>query len=486
MNSNLADKGIRLTIEAEELLNQKKDDRLIQKILDLGKPFITKDDVDKLIKIEVEVKPGISALHGTETIELRTTSDFKPISKEYSPDVEITHTRDITGKSRTRGEVCDFINYFKNRYAKLSKMIRLPPSYQRIELIDIKKHVGERVGVIVTVREKRETKSGNLLLEAEDLTNSFRIIVSRRERRQIEEANSILLDDVIGVCGKVLEPYIIAESIHWPDIPITRDRKLAENDLAIVYLSDTHFGSRYLLEKNLMSFVEWLHGKSDFRELAGKVKYIVIAGDVSDGIGVYPNQEKELVTKDIYLQYNMFDDFVEMLPDYITVIVGPGNHDSVRRGEPMPAIGSDFIKSDVIRIGNPSTVNIEGLKHVIYHGTSIDSIISAVPGLSYNHPEFVMQEFLKRRHLSPIYGDNLIVPEKTDYLVLEEEPDILHCGHVHKNGYLLYRGTLIINSGTFQDRTEYQIKQGHIPTPAMVPVHEIKYGRIKTLDFRTL
>lgn len=479
MSDLLSEKGIRLTIEADELLKEKKDDRVIQRILELEKPLITKEDIEALLRVE-----GSKPLQNK--VEIIQADNFRPIAKEYEPDIKVMHMYDVSGKSRTRGEVDDFINYFRNRYAKLARMIRSPTGYSRISLSDVKKHIGERVSLVVSVREKRETKKGNLLLEVEDLTGTFKIVVSDSGKKLLlEEAKSILLDDIIGIAGKILEPYLIAESIHWPDIPITRERKLAENDLAIAYLSDIHFGSKYFLEKNLGTFVDWLHGRGELKELAGKVKYIVIAGDIVDGIGIYPNQEKELITKDIYLQYKMFDDFIERLPDHIQIIVGPGNHDSVRRGEPMPAIGNDLIKSNVIKIGSPSTVNIEGLKHIVYHGTSIDSFIAALPYLSYNHPEKVMAEFLKRRHLSPIYGENLIVPEKTDYLVLEEEPDVLHCGHVHKNGYLLYRGSLIVNSGTFQDRTEFQVKQGHIPTPAMVPVHEIKYGRLKTLDFRS-
>jgi DNA polymerase II small subunit len=471
MEKQLADHGIRLTIEAEELLKEKKDDKIVQKILELGKPLITKNDIENLIKTE-------------EKVESYQPDLFKPIAKEYEADVKVLHYRDVTDKSRTSGKVEDFINYFRNRYSKLARMIHFSSTYPKITLEEVKKYVGEKVNVIVVVREKRETKKGNLFLEVEDLTGTFKVVISSN-RNNDQEARSILLDDVIGITGKVMEPYIIAESIQWPNLPITRERNYAENDLAVVYLSDIHFGSRYFLERNLRAFVDWLHGKGEGKELAGKVKYIVIAGDVVDGVGIYPNQEKELIVKDIYQQYKMFDDFVESLPDYITVIVGPGNHDGVRRGEPMPAIGSDLINAHVIRIGSPSTVIIEGLKHVVYHGTSIDSLISALPHLSYAHPERVMVEFLKRRHLSPIYGENLIVPEKTDYLVIEEEPDVLHCGHVHKNGYLLYRGTLIVNSGTFQERTEFQIKQGHMPTPALVPVHELKYGRIKTLDFRT-
>jgi DNA polymerase II small subunit len=216
------------------------------------------------------------------------------------------------------------------------------------------------------------------------------------------------------------------------------------------------------------------------------VKYVVLAGDVVDGVGVYPNHIKELSVPDIYKQYAMFDDFVERLPEYIQVIIVPGNHDAVRRAEPMPAIDKDFVHTDVISLGNPATVSIEGIKHVLYHGTSLDSLIANIPHATYTHPEKVMVEYLRHRHLSPIYGTNLIVPQHTDYLVLEEEPDVLHCGHVHKNGYGLYRNTLLVNSGTFQDRTEFQIKQGHVPTPGMVPVYELKHARLRTLDFRSV
>jgi DNA polymerase II small subunit len=301
----------------------------------------------------------------------------------------------------------------------------------------------------------------------------------------MEKSKGIILDDVVAITGKVLEPYMIADDVEWPGIPVTKEKKLAEKDVAVAYLSDLHFGSTNFMKDHLDSFVRWLHGEGQTKELAGKVKYVVVAGDIVDGIGIFPNQEKELVVKDVYKQYEMFDDFVAELPDYVEIIVGPGNHDAVRRGDPMPAIGDDFVKSDVTKIGSPSMVNIEGLKHLIYHGTSIDSMISSIPGMSYMHPEKVMMEFLKRRHLSPVYGGNLMIPEDIDYMVVEDPPDIVHCGHIHKNGYAQYRNTLVINSGTFQSRTEFQIKQGHVPTPALVPVYELKTGKLRTLDFNS-
>jgi DNA polymerase II small subunit len=273
------------------------------------------------------------------------------------------------------------------------------------------------------------------------------------------------------------------KAVTWPDIPVIREQKHSDVDIATVYLSDIHIGSRYFVEKAFKKFIRWLWGEEGNVELAGKVKYVVIAGDVCDGIGVYPNQEKELVVKDIYAQYAMFDQLVQSFPDHIVTVVGPGNHDAVRRAEPQPYIPMDMIKSDVKKIGSPATLEIEGLKHLVYHGTSIDSIIANISGLSYSKPDGPMVEMLKRRHLSPIYGENLIVPEHRDYMLIEEEPDVVHMGHIHKNAARKYRGTLLINSGTFQERTEFQVKMGHVPTPGIVPVLEMQSGNLSHLNF---
>jgi DNA polymerase II small subunit len=474
MSGELAEKGVRVTIEAEEFLKSRPPEHeLIERIIALQKPLVSREDIEALLT-PAPVLPPLIIQPGS----------FTPEAKEFSADIKLNHTLDVTGKSRTKGEVDNFVSYFRNRYERLSRMLRRNGTVQT-DLADIRKRINERVRVVVMVSDKKETKKGNLLFEVEDLTGSFKVVVSTSKFNEkiLEKARGVLFDDCIAISGKVLEPYIIAEEIEWPDLPVVREKKRSENDVAVAYLSDIHFGSKYFLEKKLGSFVEWLHGRGEARDLAGKVKYVVVAGDIVDGIGVYPNQERELLVKDIHQQYSMFDDFLESIPDYIEVIAAPGNHDAVRRGEPQPALGKDLISSDVTLVGNPTSLSLEGVKHLVYHGTSMDSMIANVPGMSYTHPEKVMTEYLRRRHLSPIYGGNLIIPENIDYMVIEEPPDVFHAGHVHKNGYSQYRGTLIVNSGTFQDRTDFQVKQGHVPTPALVPVYELKYGRLRTLDF---
>ena len=122
-------------------------------------------------------------------------------------------------------------------------------------------------------------------------------------------------------------------------------------------------------------------------------------------------------------------------------------------------------------------------KTLAYHGTSLDSVIAALPGMTYAYPEKPMVELLRRRNLSPLFGENPIVPEEKDYMVIEEVPDILHMGHVHKNAYDNYKGTVVVNSGTWQERTEFQRKQGHVPTPCILPVYEMKRGQVSIVNF---
>jgi DNA polymerase II small subunit len=474
MLQKLVEKGVRVSLDAEELIEKNLNDEVYEGILGLGKLFISRSDVESVIK----------SIKEEREVDFAPPSDFKPVAKEYDADFRVIHNLDVTGKSRTRGELDNFVNCFRNRFERISRMLKQNRgNVPTVSLENAKKHIGERVRVIVLVTEKRETKKGNLLLEIEDLGGSFKAVFSKDGRN--DKYKSIILDDVIAITGKVLEPYMIAEDVEWPDIPVVKEKRKTEKDLAVVYLSDLHFGSNNFMKKHLDYFVKWLHGEGGTKELAGKIKYLIVAGDVVDGIGIYPNQDRELVVKDVYKQYEMFDEFVSQLPDYIEIIVGPGNHDAVRRGDPMPAITREIIKSDVTLIGSPSTISIEGLRHLVYHGTSIDSMIASIQGMSYMHPEKVMVEYLKRRHLSPVYGGNLIIPEDVDYMVIDEPPDVVHCGHIHKNGYAQYRGTLAINSGTFQSRTEFQIRQGHVPTPALVPVYETKAGKLRTLDFNS-
>ena len=62
-----------------------------------------------------------------------------------------------------------------------------------------------------------------------------------------------------------------------------------------------------------------------------------------------------------------------------------------------------------------------------------------------------MEVLLKARHLAPTYGKRTALsPEVRDMLVIDPVPDVFHAGHVHTLDVGSYRGTLVVNSGTFQ------------------------------------
>ncbi|MEM0200989.1 MAG: DNA-directed DNA polymerase II small subunit [Candidatus Micrarchaeaceae archaeon] len=449
-----------------------------------GLKILDKKIISEIMDVGDKKKP--------EVVEVIQPLDFKPIAKEYDAQYKIN----ITKVEKTGNTIGDFSNFFNDRYKKLKDILNTRINLGRIitsnkisEYID-----GKEITVVGIVNEKFITKNGNILINVDDEEGSLRILVmkpnkfSKKESIELfEGAKKIINDEVIAVKGSISRVFIIAKSIIFPDVTI-RNRKKTEEDLAIAFTSDTHVGSKLFLEKEFLRFIEWLNGNVNYRrDLAGKIKYLVFGGDIVDGIGVYPEQDKELSISDIYKQYAAFFRYAEMIPDYIKVFIIPGNHDAVQRADPQPKLSDnliqDFKKENVNFLTSPSYLNINGLNVLTYHGNSLDSVIHNIVGCNYFKPEMAMVEILKRRHLSPIYGENPINPGRTDPLVIQEEPDILHMGHVHKNGNIEYHGTQIINSGTWQARTNYQLKLGHIPSPSLLPIYEMKKGTIQELNF---
>lgn len=404
-----------------------------------------------------------------------------------------------TRVEKTGGTVGDFTDYFNDRFRRLKEVIgsgragMLSGMVNSIESIN-QYTSGREVSVVGIVYDKIMTRNGHVLATLEDESGVAKVLFPKVEggkgRELFESARSLMTEDVVAVKGKISGQLIIANSVVWPDVPI-RNRKPAGEDVAIAFASDTQVGSKLFLEKQFGNMLKWLNGGLDYKkDLAGKVKYLIINGDVVDGVGVYPSQEKDLAIPDIYKQYKVFFEFMSTIPDYIEVFVLPGNHDAVQRAEPQPAIPKDLVgdfdRENVHMISNPSYLKLHGISVLAYHGTSLDSVIQSVPNCSYSRPETAMTEILKRRHLSPIYGGNIVVPSSRDAMVIDEVPDILHMGHVHKNAAGEHHGTLLINSGTWQGRTAYQIKQGHIPTPALLPVYETKSMILSNVDFNNI
>jgi DNA polymerase II small subunit len=405
-------------------------------------------------------------------------------SSPARPGVELD--TDITGKSTCIGEYDDFVRYFRDRYAKLREMLVRRLSSRPIESLG-RSTAGREVSLIGMVMGVRTTAKGHRVIEVEDLTGMI-VAVVQKESEIYEQSNFILPDEVLGITGICDgNGRIFVKSIIWPDIAM-QTKPLEKGDGCAVLISDLHVGSKFFLEEAWQRFVCWLNGEiEDPTGLASQVKYISIAGDLADGIGIYPGHESDLAIKDIYEQYQAAADCFSGIREGISIILSPGNHDMVRQAEPQPALPEDIQKmfrGDIHFVGNPAWTTLGGVSLLIYHGRSLDDLVMMLPGLSYSAPEKAMVELLKRRHLSPVYGNRVaIAPEHEDHYVIHRPPAVLHCGHVHTVGITRYKGVAVINSGTWQSQTEFQAKMNLHPQPAVVPIIDLATMRIGKLLF---
>ncbi len=409
----------------------------------------------------------------------------------------VTVLSDITGHSTCVGEYMQFVQCFRDRYSRLSEILRSRMNARPIESLKRRSFRrgsdagNEELSIIGMVSDISSTNNGHKILSLEDPTGSFSVLIRNSDKELFELASRLLLDEVIGVTGSVTNDgnLMMVTKILHPDVPNSIQRRTGSHGKAVL-ISDVHVGSSQFLEDAWLDFLDFLKGESDseeMREIASQVRYLVVAGDLVDGIGIYPDQEMELDILDVYEQYRKAAEYFREVPEHIHVIISPGNHDAVRQAEPQPAlpdrICADF-PENITFVGNPALVDLDGVRILIYHGRSIDDLVASIPGVSYQEPAGAVLEMLKRRHLAPTYGSRVsISPEKKDYFVIDPVPDIIHTGHVHTLGVQRYKNVLLVNSGTWQAQTEFQKRVNLMPVPARVPVVDLADFDVKILAF---
>lgn len=401
---------------------------------------------------------------------------------KFTSDISIIKSSDITGNSTSTGTVEEFANYIKNRYVSLSRIIESHASFGKSMTFESsKKYDRDDLKVIGIVFSSKETKNGHRMLQVEDLSGMYNVMILKSSPF-IEE--SYIEDEVIGFVGRwnTEKTLFMVKRIVRPDVPKTNRWEPLDTDSKVMFLSDIHMGSKTFLDNDWKRAMSWLRDNAD-----NDINYIVLPGDVVDGIGVFPDQDQELKELDIYNQYDMLGEALKDVPDHIKMVLHPGNHDACRLAEPQPALQSVFTKtfdSNIILTGNPIYINIEGKKILSYHGKSMDDWVSKVKGLSYDRPNDIMKQMCIRRHLAPIYGaKNALMPEEKDYLAINTVPDVLVTGHIHKASLGLYNGVRLINASTFQDQTNYQKMHNFIPSPGRVPILTLSTGSISLQDF---
>ncbi len=387
--------------------------------------------------------------------------------------IEITN--DMTGQSTGTGEYDDFVDVFRDRFERLSGQLRGRVNHRPTDTLE---SMGGNTdaAIVGMVNDIRSTASGHWLVELEDTTGTFPCLVMK-DREFADLVDELLLDEVIAVEGTLADDggILFVDSLYFPDVPRTFEPSTADRHVQAALISDVHVGSQEFMTEAWDRFANWLH-----TEAAESIEYLLIAGDMVEGVGVYPDQDEELDIIDIYDQYRAFSERLKAVPGDIEIVMIPGNHDAVRLAEPQPGFTEelrDIMTAHDARItSNPSTVTIEGVSVLMYHGVSLDEIIAEFPDekATYEEPEKPMYHLLKKRHVAPQYGGHMrLAPEEKDYLVIDEVPDIFHTGHVHKLGYGKYRNVLAINSGCWQAQTDFQKSVNIDPDAGYAPIVDL-------------
>ncbi|QUH23390.1 DNA-directed DNA polymerase II small subunit [Methanobacterium alkalithermotolerans] len=446
-------------------------------------------------------KPGLGTFNENKILEnIEETEDLKEdIISQNSDEVELILEsvddadfdfkilKDTSKKSYTSGNIKDIVSYFSSRYHKIRDFLKKRKDLSDYSPIADIYQSQDVVKIIGMVKEVRTTKNNHKIIELEDESGEISVLVHNENHKLFDKSETLVRDEVLGVVGSRKGNLIIASEIIHPGVPRVEEKKM---DFSVVFISDVHIGSSTFLEDSFNKFIQWINGdfgSPEQREIAASVKYLVVAGDIVDGIGIYPHQDKELTIKDITLQYDEAARLFGQIRQNIKIIIAPGNHDASRVAEPQPAVPEEYAGAlyklkNLEFVSNPALVSLDGLKTLIYHGRSFDDMAMTVKGMSHEQSDLIMKELMEKRHIAPIYGERTpLASELEDHLVIDEIPHVLHTGHVHINSYKKYKGVHLINSGTFQSQTEFQKIYNIVPTCGEVPV--LHQGVFKVLKF---
>lgn len=446
----------------------------VQKLTEAG-CVVEPAAVDRLTGDHVE---RITSLSPTPMVVNRTLIDNLENQIVDAPATSVELHTDIETEKEKR-DIQDFVDFYNDRYAKIKDLLLRRRDIQSAVSLSRVSDLEERddVSVVGIVNEKYKASTGRFIVYIEDPTGSAKILVDE------DDGEHIVQDEVVGINGSVGDDIIFADDVIWPDVPLPSGVATTTEEVAAAFISDIHFGSIDTLDPVADAFVDWLNGDDP---AARKVRYLFVVGDAVEGVGTYPGQEDELEVTSIYKQYERFEAFVEKIRDDVEIIIAPGNHDLVRLAEPQPplpreALPAIYDNDNVHLVPNPARLTIHGhdsggIDVLLYHGYSFDGHVNALQHLrnrAYAEPEHCMIDWLKRRHLAPIYGSNLVVPDDEDPLVIEEVPDIFAMGHTHSFACTTYKGVNLVCAGTFQGQTEFQKRVGHKPDPGKVAVIDL-------------
>ncbi|MBW2998829.1 DNA-directed DNA polymerase II small subunit [Candidatus Woesearchaeota archaeon] len=488
---------------------------LIDKKILISKNVIEKikslNSETKIKKIIENLNQNFNSVNDSNIMDfLNIELDKKESDNSSFIDANVEIIQNHKEDNSKKKELMDFVYYFRNRYKTISKILSGKSELTEaiaIRRITSKKDSMKKVALIGMIYEIETSKNGHLLITLEDLTGKIKLIVSKNNQEIFNKAKDLVFDEVIGVIGsssydqKYNSTVIFANEIIHPDVSLAKELKKSPDESYAMFLSDIHFGSIDFLPENFEKLISFLNGDCDeeYKEKIDKIKYLFIAGDLVEGIGIYPSQIDELTIPDIFKQYEEAAKFISRIPKRIKIVICPGNHDALRLAEPQPPLPKHLCPDlhtleNVYFVSNPGLVrihqteNFPGFDVLLYHGYSFDYYVSNVDSIrnegGYHRADLLMKFFLQRRHLCPSHTSTPYIPNSfQDPLVISKIPDFFVTGHIHYSKVSNYNNVTLICGSCWQKATSFQLKVGHDPEPSRVPLVNLKTRKTEVLLF---
>ncbi len=449
----------------------------------------TLDTIDSPVQTEEEVSE--------KTIDLpqKEQESHTQVRKEkIASDLEVIYSPQVTKSPAT---AASFRKYFENRFEVIgSYFSKRRDITNKVTISDLEPNRDkEKVSVIALVSKIQRTAKGNVIIELEDLSGGITSLIHVSKPDLVQKSQFILEDSVLCFFGDWRREMLNVKDVLWPDIPYTNKSNKSYEEVLSLHISDIHVGSRNFAGNLFHRVINLINGKLEsekYNEIGRKIKYLFVAGDVVDGVGIYPGQKEDLVVDNIQMQYHLATEYFDQIRKDVEIIIIPGNHDGARSAEPQTPIQKEFAQElaeldNVHLLGSPCYLKAHNVEVMLNHGNSILDINAAIPAIPHETSIPAMIEMLKNRHLVPIYGKRTpIAPAPTDQLVISKIPDIFHTGHTHIAGDDKYKGVLLLNSGTFQHQTSYQKSMNINPTTGLTYIVNLSNLQRTKINFQEI
>jgi DNA polymerase II small subunit len=313
---------------------------------------IVVEDIKNLINTEGKTT-DVNSFSNTILSVTTTITDVNHTTSGYSHRVIFDPTSNINSGEGVKG----YTALFRSRFEKLLRIIALRPDSKRITKITSLKHKSNNAklrkrydmngdantnsSVIVGLLMSKRSKKNGLEMVIDDYSGILSVLAVTEDLKK--QASMLTLDQMImlevdNINKKGTQGFVVRNLVS-PDIPDHLPNRSKSESYAVL-ISDLHVGSKYFLEEEFLRFLNWLSSTDD--EIVSKIKFACIGGDLIDGIGIFPNQEKELIEMNTSEQMNHAAVLLAKIPQHIKVFIIPGNHDPGRRALPQPALPREY------------------------------------------------------------------------------------------------------------------------------------------------